>query len=151
MSQTALNNITAATLVFGDPSLASGTLTVGGSISLASTTGSLKALTSGAIIINASSSITAAGGNNITLATGISFTNNGGSSALTVSGGGRWLVYSVNPANDNKGSLVYNFKQYNTAYPTAPTPSSGNGFLYTLAPTITAGLTGTVSKTWRLH
>ncbi|MBY0421241.1 MAG: hypothetical protein K2Q06_02980, partial [Parvularculaceae bacterium] len=73
------------------------------------------------------------------------FINNAGAGALN-SGAGRWLVYSTTPANDTRGGLAYDFKEYNKAYPAAPTPSSGNGFLYTLAPTITPSLAGSTSK-----
>jgi len=56
-------------------------------------------------------------------------------------------VYSTDPANDTRGGLVYDFKQYNASYGDLVS-GSGNGFLYTLAPTLTPGLTGSVSKTY---
>jgi filamentous hemagglutinin family protein len=105
----------------------------------------------GNIIVATLSTLTvndAISAHDITLAAGTSFTNAFGVGALTVNGGGRWLVYSVDPAADNRGGLVYDFKQYNKAYPFAPTPASGNGFLYTVAPSVTVGLTGTVTKTY---
>jgi len=84
------------------------------------------------------------------LVAGGDFINNSGASAISTSGDGRWLIWSSNPANDTRGSLVYDFKQYNATY--GSTAVSGgaaeDGFLYTLAPTITASLTGSVAKTY---
>ena len=67
----------------------------------------------------------------------------------------RWLVWSSNPnpfggaTPDNRGGLAYDFKQYNATYGVTPVAqATGNGFLYSLAPTITPGLTGTVSKVY---
>jgi hypothetical protein len=44
--------------------------------------------------------------------------------------------------------LIYNFKQYNATYDSSTVLGSGNGFLYTAAPVVTASLTGAVSKTY---
>ena len=61
---------------------------------------------------------------------------------------GRWLVYSVDPANDTRGNLVHDFKQYD-AVPGDAVLGSGNGLLYSLpAPSVTATLVGVVSKTY---
>jgi|GEM_PF-1104471 len=61
---------------------------------------------------------------------------------------GRWLVYSVNPVNDTRGSLAYDFKQYG-ALPASTVLGSGNGLLYSRpAPSVTATLVGVVSKTY---
>ncbi len=76
---------------------------------------------------------------------GTSFTNNAGASALNP-GSGNFLVWSGNPANDNRGSIAYNFKQYNATYGSTAVQGTGNGFLNTLAPTVTPALVGTVSK-----
>ncbi len=82
------------------------------------------------------------------------FTNSYGAGALsTPNGSSRWLVYSTNadPFNgstgDTRNGLVYSFKQYNTSYG-GTIQGSGNGLIYSYAPTVTAGLTGTVSKTY---
>src|ERR1035438_6475142 len=48
----------------------------------------------------------------------------------------------------NRGGLACNFKQYNATYGSTPVLGSGNGFLYTLAPSITPGLTGVVGKVY---
>jgi hypothetical protein len=48
---------------------------------------------------------------------------------------------------DNRGGLAYDFKQYNATFGvTAPAQAAGNGFLYTLAPTITPGPDGHGNK-----
>ena len=61
---------------------------------------------------------------------------------------GRWLVYSVNPVNDTRGSLAHDFKQYG-AVPGNTVLGSGNGLLYSRpAPSVTATLVGLVSKTY---
>ena len=63
--------------------------------------------------------------------------------------GNRWLVWSTDPAQDTRGGLAYDFKQYNAIYSVTPVAQpTGNGFLYSLAPTITPALTGTVSKVY---
>src|SRR5205085_9728454 len=85
-------------------------------------------------------------GGAITLA-GQAFTNNAGGSALVPSSGNRFLVYSNNnPDNDTRGGLAYNFKQYRATYGVTTVQGTGNGFLYTIAPTITPSLIGSVSK-----
>ncbi len=103
---------------------------------------------SGSLTLTNGDGITAGGGNSIVLSDATTFTNSDGSGALTPGGGGSFLVWSVNPGNDNRGSLAYNFKQYNAAYGVTSVAGTGNGFLYTYAPTITATLTGTVNKTY---
>ena len=63
-------------------------------------------------------------------------------------GTGRWLVYSTSPLLDTRGALLttnYDFKQYNTAFG-GSILGAGDGFIYTLAPTITPTLTGTATK-----
>jgi filamentous hemagglutinin family protein len=87
-------------------------------------------------------------GTTVQLAAGRNFINNAGSSAINP-GGGRWLVWSTDPAADTRGGLAYDFKHYGATYGvTTPGQSTGNGFLYSTAPTITASLTGTTSRTY---
>ncbi|MCE5336366.1 MAG: CHAT domain-containing protein [Desulfobacteraceae bacterium] len=81
---------------------------------------------------------------NITLATTGPFVNNYGANAL-VANGGRWLVYSADPSLNTLNGLTPGFIQYNAAYSTTPL-GSGSGLLYSLAPTITVSLTGSVTK-----
>ncbi len=77
---------------------------------------------------------------------GSSFVNNAGAAAVSAPDG-RWLIYSGDPANDNRGGLAYDFKQYGATYgATAVAQATGNGVLYSVAPTV--GLTGTVFKTY---
>jgi hypothetical protein len=78
---------------------------------------------------------------------GGNFTNNVGAGVMNLTGGGRWLVYSTAPSLDVRGGLelAYNFKQYNTAFG-GTILGTGNGLVYTLAPTVTFGLTGAVSR-----
>jgi hypothetical protein len=74
----------------------------------------------------------------LVLTDGPTFTNNSGSAALDTPSSS-WQVWSQNPASDNRGGEVYNFKQYDATYGvTAPAQSTGNGFFYTLAPVLTA-------------
>jgi uncharacterized protein YdeI (BOF family) len=72
------------------------------------------------------------------------------SAAASLSAGtGRFLVWSVDPANDDRGGLSYNFKHYNATYGVTDVSGiAGNGFLYSLAPTVTASLIGAVNKTY---
>ncbi|MDP2862433.1 MAG: YDG domain-containing protein, partial [Desulfobacterales bacterium] len=87
-------------------------------------------------------------GDAIVLAAGRNFINNIGASELGAPNG-RYLIYSTDPANDTRGELTYNFKQYDATYGvTVVEGTTGNGFLYSVAPTITPGLTGTVTKTY---
>ena len=96
--------------------------------------------------------ITATGtgsGTSITLASAQNFLNPG-SSNLTPGAGSRWLIYSTNPANDTRGANLlsaYDFKQYNTAFGGAIL-GSNDGFIYTIAPTITATLSGAATKVY---
>ncbi|MDD3370988.1 MAG: hypothetical protein PHE27_04075, partial [Alphaproteobacteria bacterium] len=73
-------------------------------------------------------------GDALVLVSGRNFINNGGS--LSVTGGGRWLVYSTSPSNDTLNGLTSAFWRYGSAYG-GSCPSSGNGFLYSFTPTLT--------------
>jgi filamentous hemagglutinin family protein len=115
-----------------------------------SATGGVLIQSEGNLSLASGATIAASGsGTALTLVSGGAFTNGAGANALSVSGGGRWLVYSQNPANDNRGGLAYDFKQYNAVHgSSSPAQASGNGFLYTLAPVVSASLTGTANKTY---
>jgi filamentous hemagglutinin family protein len=110
-------------------------------------TGTLTANASGKITLGGS--LTAGGaGDAIVLVAGTDFDNSGNHSLNP--GSGRWLVYSTDPGNDTRGAgllAAYDFKQYNTTFG-GGILGSGDGFIYSLAPTITAGLTGTASKVY---
>jgi hypothetical protein len=73
------------------------------------------------------------------------YINTAGASALQTGVGARWIVYSNSPETDLRDTLAADFRQYNAPFGTTPA-ASGNGFLYTVAPVVTASLTGTVSK-----
>ena len=119
-----------------------------GAAGLTATTGNATLVTTGSITLASSDGITTShSGSTITLADGTTFTNNAGASALTTNAG-NYQVWSTNPASDSRGGLTYNFKQYNATYGSTSVLGTGNGFLYTLAPTISATLTGTASKTY---
>jgi filamentous hemagglutinin family protein len=91
---------------------------------------------------------TTTAGTSLQLVAGRNFVNNFGVSALDA-GVGRWLVWSANPANDVRGGLAYDFKQYAATYAvTSPAQSSGDGFMYSIAPTLTPTLTGSVTRTY---
>jgi hypothetical protein len=105
--------------------------------------------TSGTLTIASTGSVSSSGtGKAVVLSAGANFINNAGANAVQASHG-RWLIYSSDPASDTSGGLAYAFKQYNARYGVTPVAqASGNGFLYTLAPVLTAGLTGIVQKTY---
>ncbi|MDN3543036.1 YDG domain-containing protein [Kinneretia asaccharophila] len=88
-----------------------------------------------------------AAGTPLLLQAGRNFVNNAGASALTAGGAGRWLVYSTTPTADTRGGLSSAFKQYD-ATPSSSVLGTGHGFLYTVAPTITVTLIGSISKVY---
>ena len=86
---------------------------------------------------------------NINVATSTGFANGslsgyGNTGALSAPLG-RWLVWAPDPSTVVYGGLVYDFKQYNTAFG-GSVLGTGNGFIYTIAPTVAFGLTSAVSK-----
>ena len=88
------------------------------------------------------------GGTGVTLSTTANFVNNGGATAVSTGTAAPWLIYSTNPTLDTAGGLTPAFIQYNAPAATAPA-ATGNGFLYSLAPTLgITGLNGTVSKVY---
>ena len=118
--------------------------------------GSVIVAAAGNLTIGSQGSVT--GDNGVTLATAGNFGNDNGASAITVGNGAQWLIYSSNPNSDSDGGLSPNFIQYNASYPTTDsigatiaygggtTPKgTGNGFLYSVAPTLTLA---SVTKTY---
>ncbi|MGZ5050923.1 MAG: MBG domain-containing protein [Methylobacter sp.] len=151
---TSLNNLYSTTFT---PSGGSYTETVSGSGGVLASTTPIYTGTSGFNIgnstvltalsnvsINAANTITQYGqiessnGGNIVLSAGSSYVNNVGSNAFSVSGSGRWLIYSPNPANNTLNGLTPTFKHYNCQSATSCTgysiPATGNGLLYSIAP-----------------
>ena len=91
-----------------------------------------------------------ASGNAVVLASGRNFVNNFGAGGIILSSGGRWLVYSANPANDTFGGLNSGNKAiWNATYAGNPPAgvASGNRYLFSLSPTLTVTSTNT-SKTY---
>lgn len=90
--------------------------------------------TNAASDITLNNTVTATGaGNALTLAAGRHFINNHGTGTLTASGG-RFLVYSTDPAENTLGGQTFNFQRFNSTYtgnPPASITAAGNGFLYT--------------------
>ncbi|MBB6243195.1 YDG domain-containing protein [Rhodanobacter sp. MP1X3] len=122
---------------------AAGAINVGAAVNSAATV-AMHAI-GGNFAIAAGGSIT--GGTGATLGTSANFTNAAGAAAVTATTG-NWLIYSTNPTLDTAGGLTPSFVQYNAPFGTAAL-GTGNGFLYSLAPTITiTGLTGNVAKTY---
>ncbi|EKD70379.1 MAG: hypothetical protein ACD_46C00549G0006, partial [uncultured bacterium] len=101
----------------------------------------------GELMLNGS--ITATGTGDSIVLSSTRFNNSGNYSFVV---GGRYLVWSSNSnpfggaTPDNRGGLSYDFKQYNATYGVTPISGSGNGFLYTLTPSVTPLLTGIISK-----
>ncbi|WP_343632466.1 YDG domain-containing protein [Roseateles sp.] len=81
------------------------------------------------------------------LVAGRNFINQAGATALQVGNNGAWQVYSTSPLNDTRGGLGADFKQYDAGYGSAVL-GTGNGFLYTVAPTLNLTLTGPVTKVY---
>lgn len=78
-------------------------------------------------------------------AKGGNFVNNGGAGALSAT---TWQVWSTNPASNTIGGLVPDYKQYNATFGSTTVLGSGHGLLYSLAPTLTPSLIGSVSKSF---
>jgi hypothetical protein len=74
----------------------------------------------------------------VLLTSGDDFHNTFGATALNMTGGGRWLAYSVNPADDTIGSLSADFQRFTCTFGGAcpAFPNTGNGFLYAVTPTL---------------
>ena len=96
----------------------------------------------GNIAIGSSGSISSdrAYGTAVTLAASEgAFSNYGVSGNLSAGEGGRWLVYSGGPMTNFYGDLVSDFRRYSCVYDgTCPVsiPDSGNGFIYSVTPTL---------------
>lgn len=114
---------------------------------------SILARTTGAtsdITIAPGSALTASGaGDAITLASGRNFINNSGLGlgTMNLTGGGRYLIYSLQPSSDTTGGLVHDFRRFSCAFAsvgsclfnatinnTVTIPTTGNGFIYSSTP-----------------
>ena len=121
-------------------------------INASTLSGALSVQAAGAVTV--AGAISAAGAGDAIVLSGGRFVNNAGASALSATNG-RWLVWSSNPnpfggaTPDVRNGLGYDFKQYSASFGVTPVAqATGNGFLYSLAPSITPGLTGTTGRVY---
>src|SRR5262249_8625651 len=91
----------------------------------------------------------------ITVVTGNFVNNSGIANDLTAGGAGNvWQVWSSNANQfrgatpDVRGTLNYDFKQYNATYGITTPLGTGNGLFYTYAPTVNATLGGSATKVY---
>ncbi len=150
LSATGNVNLDSASYIFTGGNLM---LKSAGSLSISDTIdadGSVALVAGGDLTLGSGAAITAsATGGALVLAASGNFINNAGTSALFTPNG-NWLVYSTNPTLDTKGGLAADFKQYGMSYTGVPYagPGTGNGFIYSVAPAITASLTGSTNKVY---
>jgi filamentous hemagglutinin family protein len=130
---------------------ATNTITVNAPVTVA---GSLELNAGNTLTLNAPLTSTETSPSALVMVAGQQFINNAGANALSTPNG-KWQVWSANPANDVRGGLVPNFKQYNATPGSATQPrsaalGSGNGMFYALAPTLSPTLssTGPVVRTY---
>lgn len=126
-----LKNVTAASANIANQGTTAGSgVTLAGTMNVGSLTASAA---NGPITLAAGTAINAAGAGSAIVLAGSSFNNAIGSGVFNLTGGGRWLVWSADPAADVRGGLPYNFEQYGATFgSTAVASATGNGFLYTL-------------------
>jgi hypothetical protein len=75
--------------------------------------------------------------------------NNVGAGVLNPGAGHFYQIWTTTPATDTYNGLTPAFIQYNATYgSTTPAQSTGNGFLYTLAPITSVVLQNTTSKVY---
>ncbi len=123
---------------------ATNTITVNAPVTVG---GSLELNAGNTLTLNAPLTSTETSPTALVMVAGQQFINNAGATALSTPNG-KWQVWSANPANDVRGGLVPNFKQYNATPGSATQPrsaalGSGNGMFYTLAPTLSPTLSST--------
>lgn len=98
--------------------------------------------------ITLNQSVTGGGsGNSVVLSVGRNFINNAGSGGVNPgAGGGRWLIYSAAPANDTFGALASNslplWNKTYTSYAPASVTETGNRYLFSYQPSLTATVNG---------
>ncbi|MDZ4098054.1 MAG: hypothetical protein U1E13_05050, partial [Methylophilaceae bacterium] len=112
----------------------------------ASTVGALLARTMSDNLTLAGNVSASAAGDAIQLVSAGNFITSGNRSLITPSG--RWLIYSTSPSSDVRSTNLLNahdFKQYNASFGDTIL-GSNDGFIYTIAPTISVDLSGTADK-----
>jgi len=135
-----------------------GSLDINGAIGGSNRLSSLLARSTTGLTLGADSSIKTTGSGGITLVAGSRFVNSSslGGAVLDAVAGGTWQVWSGNAApfstdpavRDERGSLVYDFKQYGATYGSSTVLGTGKGLLYTPAPTLTASASGALGKVY---
>ncbi|WP_027030776.1 MBG domain-containing protein [Mesorhizobium loti] len=116
-----------------------GDLTIGAVAGIYGVTasGAVTVKTPGKLTIASAAKVTAGSNANVVLSAGSAFVNNRGSDAVSVSGTGRWLIYSANPGADTFGGLdSANTAIWNTAAGGA-VPATGNRYVFAYQPTLT--------------
>ena len=139
----------------GSLSLADGeSLTIGSaagadgtSLSGVASTGSVDISTPGSLTLATGAGVSAGSGDDVSLAATGAFTNQAGASAVTVSGGGRWLIYSSAPGADAFGGLNSNNTAVWDTAAGASVSASGNRYVFAYQPTLTVTTTS-ASKTY---
>ena len=121
-------------------------------INASTVNGALSVQAGGALTV--AGAISAAGAGDAIVLSGSRFVNSVGAAALSAANG-RWLVWSSNTnpfggaSPDARNGLTYDFKQYSATFGVTPVAqATGNGFLYSLAPSIAPGLTGTTGRVY---
>jgi len=112
----------------------------------ASTVGALLARTMSGNLTLAGNISASATGDAIQLVAADNFINSSDRTLTTPNG--RWLVFSTNPGLDTRGAnliTAYDFKQYNASFGDTIL-GSNDGFIYSIAPAISADLTGVANK-----
>jgi hypothetical protein len=108
--------------------------TVGTSVGISTTNGTVTLLSAGDLTIGSSATVTAGLNSAIALSAIGNFINNRGADAVNVSGSGRWLIYSNSPDGDVFNNLVAtNTPIYSQTYLTLPPASvtqTGNFFVF---------------------
>ena len=112
----------------------------------ASTVGSLLAQTLSGNLTLAGNISASNGGDAIQLVAAGNFITSGNRSLSTP--GGRWLVYSTNPALDTRSTSMlsaHDFKQYNASFGDTIL-GTNDGFIYSVAPAVNANMSGSVAS-----
>ncbi|SNT17662.1 MULTISPECIES: MBG domain-containing protein, partial [unclassified Azospirillum] len=107
-----------------------------------SASGTVKLTAGGTLTIASGAGVSASGtGDALVLAANGSFSNNGGATALSVGGGGRFLVFSTSPVSTSTGGVdalpLYNRSYDFSGRSHAAIANSGSRFVYSYAPTLT--------------
>ena len=132
----------AAGLTIGSVTDATGASTVG-----MTSTGAVSVAASGALTVASGASVSAGSGDDVTLSATGAFTNDAGASAVTVSGGGRWLIYSANPTGDVFGDLNSGATAVWDTAASASVGVAGDRYVFAYQPTLTV-TTQNASKTY---